>query len=65
MIHVDHIARGTLLRGTANYSYKDTNGNMQTASTNKFELAAVGIGGFNNRMDITENDIMKRPRITS
>ncbi len=59
LIHADHIARGTLLRGTSNYSYKDTNGNMQTASTNRFELAAVGIGGFNNSMDITENDIRR------
>lgn len=59
LIHADHVARGTLLVGTASYIYKDTNGIQQTASENKRELAAVGVGGLNNSMDITENDIRK------
>jgi RHS repeat-associated protein len=57
LIHADHAARGTTLTGTGTYSYRDTNGIKQTATENRYELATVGIGGQNNRMDITENDI--------
>ena len=59
LIHADHVARGTLLIGTASYSYRDTNGIIRTATENKRELAAVGIGGLNSAMDITENDIRR------
>lgn len=59
LIHADHSNRGTVLLGTASYSYKDTNGVMQTATENRRELATVGIGGLNNSMDITENDIRR------
>lgn len=48
-----------MLTGTGTYSYKDTNGIVQTATENRLELAAVGIGGLNNKMDIKENDIRK------
>jgi RHS repeat-associated protein len=63
LIHADHAARGTRLLGTATYTYKDTNGRLQTATENRRELATVGIGGQNNRMDITENDIRREQRL--
>jgi hypothetical protein len=59
LIHADHAARGTFLTGTASYSYRDTNGIMQTATAYRYELATVGIGGLNNNLDITENDIRR------
>lgn len=59
LIHADQVARGTELTGTGTYSYRDTTGVVRTARENRYELATVGIGGLNNRMDITENDIRK------
>lgn len=59
LIHADHVARGTRLTGTTSYSYRDTNGVIQTAVEKRSELATVGIGGLNNTMDITENDIRR------
>jgi hypothetical protein len=59
LIHADHAARGTTLLGDANYSYRDINGIIQTATEKRWELATVGIGGLNNSMDITENDIRR------
>ena len=59
LIHADHAARGTRLLGTINYSYRSPNGTTQTATENRRELATVGIGGLNNSMDITENDIRR------
>lgn len=59
LIHADQVARGTELTRTGTYSYRDTTGVVRTARENRYELATVGIGGLNNRMDITENDIRK------
>jgi RHS repeat-associated protein len=59
LIHADHAARGTRLMGTATYTYKDTSGRLQTATENRRELATVGIGRQNNRMDITENQLRR------
>lgn len=59
LIHADHAARGTTLSGTGTYSYKDINGNVQTANESRYELATVGVGRLNNRTDITENHIRR------
>ena len=63
LIHADHAARGTTLTGTGTYSYMDPNGIKRTATENRYELATVGIGGQNNKKDITENDIRKDQRL--
>ena len=58
LIHADHAARGTILTGIASYLYRDSNGNVQVQSDiRREEFATVGLGGQNNKMDITENNI--------
>ncbi len=59
LIHADHAARGTILTGDASYLYRDSNGTIQAQSYRREEFSTVGLGGLNNKMDITENNIRR------
>ncbi len=59
LIHAQHYMTGTKGTGSTSYTYKDTNGNMQTTTDKTEEVNTVGLGG---RSKYTENMLRKEQR---